>query len=53
MTRIEKIASWSTFKEFEANSLEEAIEMAKSDEGEDWRYLEDDSATYYLGSSNE
>lgn len=52
MTRIEKIESWSIYKEFEANNLDEAIEMAKSDQDEDWQLLGDESVTYYLGDSD-
>ena len=52
MPRIDKIESWSTFKHFEAENLEEAIELAKADKEENWQYSEDDSVDYFFGDSD-
>lgn len=52
MTHVKKLESWSIYKHFEALTLEEAIEMAKADQEENWQYTEDDSADYYLGEKN-
>ena len=52
MPRIDKIESWSTFKYFEAENLEEAIELAKADKAANWQYSEDDSVDYFFGDSD-
>jgi len=51
MARVEKLESWSIYKHFEAQTLEEAIELAKADKEENWQYTEDDSVDYYLGDT--
>ena len=52
MARVEKVESWSIYKYFDAPSLDEAIELAKTDKQEDWQYTEDDSVDYYLGEND-
>ena len=51
MPKIEKHVSWTIFKEFEADSLEEAIELAKNDQEQDWEDT-DPEINYYVGKSN-
>jgi hypothetical protein len=52
MARVEKIVSWSTYKHFEAPTLEAAIELARVDKEENWQYSEDDSVDYFFGETN-
>lgn len=52
MKIVEKLESWSVYKYFEAESLEEALELAKNDKETDWQYTEDDSIDYYFGGQN-
>ena len=52
MARVEKIVSWSTYKHFEATTLEAAIELARVDKEENWQYSEDDSVDYFFGETN-
>jgi hypothetical protein len=52
LVRIEKVESWSVYKIFEAETLEIALEIAKADRREDWKYSEDDQVDYYLGDAN-
>ena len=52
MVRVEKIEPWSIYKHFEAPTLEQAIELAKADEQENWQFTEDDSVDYILGKAD-
>lgn len=44
----EKLHFFSVFKEFEAASLEEAIEIAKTDQTQDWQHSEDDEIHFFM-----
>lgn len=46
--KIEKIHFFSVFKQFDANSLEEALEIAKTDQTQDWQHSEDDEIHYFM-----
>jgi DNA replication protein DnaD len=39
--RIEKLTYVTRAKEIQANTLEEALELAKSDNTSDWQYIDD------------
>jgi hypothetical protein len=45
--KIEKLAHITSAKEFLANTFEEALEAAKSDDSSDWRIV-DDSVEYEI-----
>ena len=44
----EKLHFLSVFKQFEAASLEEAIEIAKTDQAQDWQHSEDDVIHFFM-----
>ena len=44
---IEKIEFFSVVKDFEAKSVEEALEMARTDESADWQSVNDDSVVFF------
>jgi hypothetical protein len=46
--KIEKLHFFSVFKQFEAGSLEEAIEIAKKDKAQDWQHSEDDVIHFFM-----
>jgi len=45
---LEKLHFFSVFKQFEAASLEEAIEIAKTDQAQDWQHSEDDEIHFFM-----
>ncbi len=50
LTSIQKVVQWTVCKEFEAESLEEALRLAEKDVSEDWEEYGDPETTYYLGA---
>jgi hypothetical protein len=52
MTRVQKHSSLSLYAHFEAPTLEEALELAKVDENENWKFTEDLSVEYFLGDTD-
>lgn len=48
IVKFEKLHFFSVFKQFEAASLEEAIEIAKTDQAQDWKSSEDDVSHFFM-----
>lgn len=52
MPLIKRVQMWTLSKEFEADTLEDALKMAEKDESLDWQDYGDLETSYYLGESN-
>jgi hypothetical protein len=52
MARVQKHSSLSLYAYFEAPTLEEALELAKVDEKENWKFTEDLSVDYFIGDTD-
>ncbi|MEI6761074.1 MAG: hypothetical protein WCO22_11555 [Betaproteobacteria bacterium] len=52
MARVQKHSSLSLYAHFEAPTLEEALELAKVDEKENWKFTEELSVDYFLADTD-
>ncbi|CAN2187662.1 hypothetical protein MCELANE86_00467 [Candidatus Nanopelagicaceae bacterium] len=50
--KVQKVMFWSIEKSFEAKNLEEAIALAKADQGQDWQEIGYESVSYSLVTDN-
>lgn len=53
MVKVEKLLTWSIWKEFEAETIEEAIALAKADESDDWQFVGDEQESFYISEADD